>query len=129
MDRVARVQIRERKGDGVRATLFYTPVSSELQQLGKRLGDYLHAGPYRPPEHAWWSSFRASIDVGCHLLEDATEGTLLGPPLVNKKTGRMHLSMELPPGKTAADFASPGDDVLLDIRYFDTLAGARGDAA
>lgn len=128
-DSIARVEIRDRRGNRVRHTLYYTPVPNELQQLGKRLGDYLHSIPYRPPEDPWWSSFRTSVEVGCHLLQDAVEGTLLGPPLVNKRTGQMHLPMELPFGTTAADFAVIGDDVVLDVRYFHTLADARGDTS
>lgn len=128
-DAVARVQIRERRGNRIRYTFFYTPVPEELQRLGKRLGDYLHSIPYRPPGDPWWSSFRTSVEVGCHLLEEATEGTLLGPPLINKKTGNLHLPMEVPAGKVAADFAVVGDEVILDVRYFPTLADARGDAA
>lgn len=123
---VARVQI---KRDGREAiTLLYTPVSSELQAVAKRLGDYLHAGEYRPPDDEWWGSFRTTIETGCHLLEDATSGTLLGPPLINKESGRLHLPMELPLGSQASNFAGVGDEAELDIRYFEDLGDARDDA-
>ena len=126
---VARVQIT---GGGVGAdiiTLYYTPVSPELQKLAQQLGDYLHASQYREPGDPWWSSLRTTVEVGCHLLEEATVGTLLGPPLINTKTGRLHLPLELLPGSKASDFGSVGDNGVLDIRYFDNLADARGDAA
>jgi hypothetical protein len=124
---VARVQIRRPGVDTI--TLLYTPVSSELQLIAKRLGDYLHAGEYRAPDDASWGTLRTTIEIGCHLLEDATAGTLLGPPLINTTTGHLHLPMELPPGREASDFATIGDKAELDIRYFDNLADARGDAA
>ena len=129
VDKVARVQIREQSNGVIRHTFFYTPVTGELQKLGKRLGDYLHAVPHRALEDEWWASFRMAVEIGCHLLEDATAGNLLGPPLLNKKTGHMHLPMELPSGLTASDIAVRGDSVVLDLRYFETLADARGDAA
>src|SRR3990172_5764293 len=41
VDKVARVKIRDQRAGVTRHTFFYTPVTAELQQLGKRLGDYL----------------------------------------------------------------------------------------
>jgi hypothetical protein len=127
--KVARVQIREAASRAVRVALFYTPVSKELQKLGMKLGDYLHAVPFRPPEDEWWGRLRTNVEVGCHLLEEATFGQLLGPPLQNKRTGLLHLPMELPPGKSAADITVKGESVVLEISYHESLADARGDAA
>ena len=127
--RVARVRILDAHSKKVRATVFYTPVSDPLKALGERLGDYLHALDYRPPTSDWWGSFRTTVEIGCKLLEESTFGQLLGPPLRNKATGLTHLPLVVPDGMSAADFGSKGEEVIIDIAYFESLADARGDAA
>ncbi|WP_040507426.1 hypothetical protein [Leptospira wolffii] len=67
--------------------LLYTPVSRRLQEIGKRLGDYLHV---QKIEHSikdpWWKEMKdLLIEGGEHLLI-ANAGTLLCPPLFNPVT-------------------------------------------
>lgn len=128
-DRVARVEIRERKSGKLLLRVFYTPVSKELRKLGEKLGDYLHATKFRESTDSWWGEFRTKIEVGCHLLEEAVEGNLLTPPLRNRKSGETWLPMTLPAGVTASDIGLKGNEYLLDFQYFTSLADARCDTA
>ncbi len=127
--KVARVQFLDEGTRNVLSTHFYTPVTPELRKLAQKLGDYLHAAKLHPPGDAWWANFRTNLEIAAKLLEEATFGVLLGPPLLNKKTGRLHLPMELPHGAPKPPALEVGASTLMDIRYFDSLADARGDAA
>jgi hypothetical protein len=130
VERVARVQLLQRRSREPIATFYFTPVSPELRTLGERLGDYLHAQRERQlSSDPWWHSFRTTLEVGCNLLSEATLGTLLGPPLINQSTNESHLRIESPPGEPRLAVPTAGDEFLMDIRYFDSLADARGDAA
>ena len=128
-DRVARVDIRERTNGKLLLRVFYTPVSKELRTLGGRLGDYLHVNVYRGPNDLWWGEFRTTVEIGCHLLEEAVAGDLLTQPLRNRKTGLTWLPMIVPDGVSVPDIATKGAEYILDFQYFASLADARGDAA
>jgi len=112
----------------------YTPVTPQLQNIAERLGNYLHASnKSHPPQDAWWADFKTLLNLGGDLLGEATVGTLLGPPLVSRKTGKGKVIIELldgqDPGTSIASFGAPGRRVRVDVAVFNSLADARGDAA
>jgi len=88
--------IDETKGDPI-IILYYTPVRSELQIIGEKLGNYLHAmREYQPDESDWWEDFKWLLKRGIKGLEGATKGNLMGIPLLNPKTNEltMHTQFE-----------------------------------
>ena len=88
--------IDETKGDPI-IILYYTPVTSALQNVGKKLGNYLHAmREYQPDESEWWQDFKWLLKRGIKGLEGATKGNLMGIPLLNPRTNEltMHTQFE-----------------------------------
>ena len=77
--------------------LYYTPVRPELQIIGEKLGNYLHAmREYQPDESEWWQDFKWLLKRGIKGLEGATKGNLMGIPLLNPSTNEltMHTQFE-----------------------------------
>jgi len=88
--------VDETKGDPI-IILYYTPVTPELQTIGDKLGNYLHAmREYQPEESDWWEDFKWLLKRGIKGLEGATKGNLMGIPLINPKTNEltMHTQFE-----------------------------------
>ena len=83
--------IDETKGDPI-IILYYTPVTTGLQNVGKKLGNYLHAmREYQPDESEWWQDFKWLLKRGIKGLESATKGNLMGIPLISPKTNELTL--------------------------------------
>jgi hypothetical protein len=73
--------------------LLYTPVSLRLQEIGNRLGDYLHAQKKEYMEDdPWWDNFKKLLIEGHEHLAVAMMGTLTRPPLRNPNTLEIKLS-------------------------------------
>jgi hypothetical protein len=88
--------VDETKGDPI-IILYYTPVRPELQTIGDKLGNYLHAmREYQPDESDWWEDFKWLLKRGIKGLESATKGNLMGIPLINPQTNEltMHTQFE-----------------------------------
>ena len=83
--------IDETKGDPI-IILYYTPVTTGLQNVGKKLGNYLHAmREYQPDESEWWQDFKWLLKRGIKGLEGATKGNLMGIPLISPRTNELTL--------------------------------------
>lgn len=66
--------------DGRSCQFMYAPVSSRLQEVGKRCGDYLHAlRPDRTSTEGFWAELRKLITEGCGLLDLACSSEILRP--------------------------------------------------
>jgi len=77
--------------------LYYTPVTPGLQNICKKLENYLHAiREYQPDESEWWQDFKWLLKRGIKGLGGATKGNLMGIPLLNPKTNElsMHTQFE-----------------------------------
>ncbi len=93
---IALTIIDETKGDPI-IILYHTPVRQELQIIGEKLGNYLHAmREYQPDESDWWQDFKWLLKRGIKGLEGATKGNLMGIPLLNPSTNEltMHTQFE-----------------------------------
>lgn len=67
------------KSGGV-ARFLYTPVSSRLQEIAKRCGDYLHARQVQEEQtQEHWDELRKMLLEGCCLLSFACSGELVQP--------------------------------------------------
>lgn len=70
--------------DGAELRLLYTPVTKRLQDIAKRLGNFLHVPrETQPSEAKWWKTLRALLDEGFPLLGLANSGELIGLPLLH----------------------------------------------
>ncbi len=83
--------------DNFQTTIYYTPVSSKLNKLVEKLGEYRHCmKQYKAAGDEWWNRCRKILEETYLELEKANEGILLGPPMVNKKTGQGYMTVEMP---------------------------------
>jgi len=109
--------------------VYYTPVSSRLQNRAERLGEYLHAmKQYRKPEDSWWKSFRLLLDQTCNELADSTKGTLLGLPLMRPdgKGIKIHFELEINPAtdEVMRAIGVSRGNIKMRVCYFDELPAA-----
>ncbi len=106
--------------------LLFTPVRAGLRKYAQRLGDYMHAMQrFREPDDPYWASFRDLLATTAAELGAATTGTLLGPPLVERATGKMSIVIEgAPAGLTGAEVARIGEKGVIGIRYWKTIPGS-----
>lgn len=60
----------------------FAPVCDRLQDIGKRLGDYLHPQPEeRVDSDDYWEELSSMLNEGCGLLQLACAGEVLRPSL------------------------------------------------
>ena len=70
--------------DGRQGQFMYAPVSSRLQGIGKRCGDYLHAlQPERVAVASFWEELQALLSEGCSLLELACNSEVMRPTVAD----------------------------------------------
>jgi len=114
--------ITDNQRDGT--AFYFTPVTANLRRMAERLGDYMHAMQRVPPSEEWWSAMRDYLEEVFEQLYQANAGTLLAPPIVNAK-GEMRLIHELLPGENAQETSAlmgrPGTDVIVQVRYLDSV--------
>lgn len=99
-DKIARVTIFDPSTKEEITSLIYTPVTSELQKNGQRLGNLLHALKRpRPFDDPWWKETREFLEKVTAQLAVAVSGTLLGPMIWNPKTGEAIMRQEIALGQ------------------------------
>jgi hypothetical protein len=128
-DQVARIRLSAPKKSSMYVELFYTPVSRRLRMLADKFGAALHAPvASRAGADPFWPALRAEADEAAALLEEATTGTLLGPLLIDTRSGESLMPIEL---LEDAEAVRPllknlrGAEMIIDVRYFPDLATAR----
>ena len=84
------VEISIKKDGLVVKTLYYTPVTKRLKEMGEKLGELMHAQREIRTD-SWWQDIRNFLEEIYRELEKANMGTLLGPPLSDLKTGNIKL--------------------------------------
>lgn len=66
--------------DGRAGQFMYAPVTTQLQAIAARLGDYLHAVPHETiVADGFWENLRSQLTEGCGLLELACSSEVLRP--------------------------------------------------
>ncbi len=127
-DRIVEYKILDSETEELRYTFYYTPVSAELQKMGEKLGDYMHAlKKYRAPEDTWWNDVRRFLESVYVKTVKANVGNMLGVPLIDPKTKKITFTSETKEGETPSDqikaVGSVGDQMLTRVRYLDDLPG------
>lgn len=114
--------------DGAQLQLMYTPVSKRLQDIAKRLGDYLHAP--RPSEienPAWWQQLRNLLAEAYPLLKLACTGELVGLPLIHRPTNRLKAQVLLSSDDPRSVFLpriTQGAQHTLRVEYIEPIPGS-----
>jgi hypothetical protein len=114
--------------DGAQLRLMYTPVSKRLQEIAKRLGDYLHAPrPNEIENPAWWQQLRDLLKEAYPLLMLACSGELIGLPLIHRPTNRLNVQVLLS-GDDARSVLLPritqGAEHTLRVEYIEPIPGS-----
>lgn len=125
-NKIARVTIFDPGTEDKIASFIYTPVTSELQKNGQRLGNLLHALKRgRPVDDPWWGETRAFLEKVAEQLAVAVSGTLLGPMIWNPKTGQAIMRHTLGPGEDPKQlmqrFGKIGTELRIKVEYLEHL--------
>jgi hypothetical protein len=125
-DRIARVDFCDSATEKVRCSLYYTPVNKNLRAMASQIGNLLHfPKEYRPPESRWWNEARDFLESVYKELLKANRGTLLGVPLLDPVTHKVHLEMELEQGENVENqvnaIGTIGERLLVTVHYLDDL--------
>jgi hypothetical protein len=95
-----RLAVHDNQRDGLLVCFYHTPVTKKLRRQGEKLGNYLHSMKrYRADGDDWWAQLRTELRDVVEGLRIANMGTLLGPPVVRRATGKVQMNMELLPGR------------------------------
>ena len=125
-DKIVEFAIHDRKTGSLLDVLYYTPVSSKLRKMGEQLGNYLHAmRVYRPNDDMWWQTTRSTLEDVYSELQKANIGTLLGVPLLNRRTKNLNMSVEPAEGEDdqflLQRIGIPGAERMIRVSYLDEL--------
>lgn len=118
------VEIAAEDSDGQALWAYYfTPVRQSLRKHAERLGDMLHGNqPFRPDDSPWWKAQRVFLAEVLRELEFATQGTLVGPPLLKKGTSEMSFVVIGEQDEMSRRHRTQiGATVVLKVRYLDAL--------
>ncbi|MGA2632230.1 MAG: hypothetical protein ABSG54_18710 [Terriglobia bacterium] len=123
-DRIAEVAVYDPQAGEFIATLYYTPVTSELRRDGGRLGELLHAmQQFRPDDDAWWQNTRDFLEKVCGQLATACAGTLLAPLLREPGSDKVVMRAEMFEESHREVFQKlhAGFEVFVRVQYLDDL--------
>lgn len=125
-DKIARIDVLDSAGIEHRISLYFTPVTKDLEALGGKIGNLMHCPElFRTSDDPWWDQTREFLEQVYAELEKANKGTLLGVPVLQRKTNSVHLEIETKPGESIEDLQSKlgglGERVLIKVNYLDDL--------
>ncbi|SDB11437.1 hypothetical protein SAMN05660653_00536 [Desulfonatronum thiosulfatophilum] len=105
------------KKDKKKVEIFYVPVSTHVQKIGQRLGDYLHSASLaKLSKPAQFDAFCELVKDGIMEMEFVHTGILRGPPL-QRGDGSITLSLEMGHQPEADALVSAvGDEALIEMR-------------
>lgn len=120
-DKVVEVVIRNSEAERPLYVCYYTPVSSKLKKMGEKIGDLMHAMKKLIPENdRWWKETRNYLEQVYAELAKANSGTLLGPPLIDKKTGHINMVTTVKKDEKIEDIKKamqPNKRVMFRVKY------------
>ena len=128
-DKIMIFTVRSAKLDA-ECTLMYIPVSSRLQEIASRLGDYLHFPKGNSVDDpSWWTRLRELMREGYGELLLANSGELVGLPLLHKPTGRINVRAVFAQGDPRSDFiaklALSGEAHVIAVQYIEPVPGKK----
>ena len=103
-EKIVRMRFFKPEGTSPIYTLFYTPITPKLKKQGEKLGNYLHSmKKFKKSSDPSWEKLRLELESIFTELKKVNYGTLLGPPMMHKRTQRIEFKGEFPgPRKKAA---------------------------
>ncbi|MGA7799406.1 MAG: hypothetical protein WCC36_01215 [Gammaproteobacteria bacterium] len=114
-DAIIEISVFDRVPERTVISLYHTPVGKQMKARAKRLAEGLasldHAVPADPMAAEWRELLRQSSAD----LDAATRGTLLAPPMLNKKATKMHFAVEDVEGDRADAIREALE--LIGVRY------------
>jgi hypothetical protein len=78
-DKIVRIDVLDSAGTELRTSLYFTPVTKDLEALGGKIGNLMYYPKlFRPSDDPWWGQTREFLEQVYAELEKANKGTLLG---------------------------------------------------
>jgi len=125
-DKIARIDILDSAEKSLRTSLYFTPVTKELEAEGGRIGDLMHCPQlFRASDDQWWKETRQFLEQVYIELQKANKGTLLGIPVLERETNKVHFEMETRQGENIEELQKKigelGQRLVLAVEYLDNL--------
>lgn len=124
-DRVVEVVIKNSEAEPPLYVFYYTPVSPKLKKMGEKIGDLMHAMKrFIPQTDQWWKETRDFLEQVYSELRKADRGTLLGPPLIDKKTGHINMHTMVKRDEKVEDIIKSmplNKEIIFGIRYLEDI--------
>ncbi|MDP6816535.1 MAG: hypothetical protein QF449_00665 [Alphaproteobacteria bacterium] len=94
-EKIIRWAVYDTDPDILTICFYYIPVSKSLRKTAEKLGDNLHSKKkFIPRDDPYWAQLRKNLENTAAQLELANKGTLLGPPLLNPRSGNVDMKIE-----------------------------------
>jgi len=124
-DKVVRIDIVGDKEGNIRATFYYTPVTSKLCQMAGKVGNLMHHPQvYRNSHDTWWTETRTFLEEMYVELTKASQGTAIGLPLLNIEERTASLMFEIE-GEAVEEklnkIGKVGEILIVETHYVDEL--------
>lgn len=116
-------KISEINNGSILNTFYHIPVSQNLQQNCAKLGNYLHSQNHLMNEKDF-IGMNNFLEVVYSELFKVNQGNLLGPPLLNTKTGTVSLIIEIPSEEMKikhTQLKNNAESIVMRVEYIDKL--------
>jgi len=129
-EKIVRIKLFKPEEKTPFSTLFYTPITPKLRKQGEKLGNYLHKmKKIKKSSDVYWKNLRRELETIYIELKKANYGTLLGPPMLNKKTMLVNFNVEVPgPREIAVRVLEEikkkiiiGSEIIFNVEYLTKL--------
>lgn len=124
-DQTVRLRIVGNKDGMVRATFYYTPVTSKLCKMAGMIGNLMHHPQlHRKVDDQWWAETRAFLEEMYRELSKANKGNVIGLPSLNRgeRTASFMLEIE---GKDIEEklkeIGTPGERLIVETHYVEEI--------
>jgi hypothetical protein len=124
-DEIIRLNIVGGKDREVRATFYYTPVTSKLCKMAGMVGNLMHHPQlYRNTDDNWWVETRAFLEEMHTELSKASQGTLIGLPSLNMGERTASFMLEID-GEDIDEILKKigkiGEHLIIETHYVDEI--------
>lgn len=116
--KVVKITIYRESNDEYLCSYYHTPVGPSLREKGEKMGNYLHSlTQFRSDDDPWWETCRQQLEDTYAELVEANRGTLVGPPILDRKSGTITMSVEGEAGDSSDWKKQLGADLIVNERY------------
>ncbi len=109
-DKIVQLDVLDKEERKIRATFYYTPVTSKLCSMAGRIGNLMHhPQQFIEDDNKWWTETRAFLEEMYLELQKACRGTLIGLPFLNEGDKKASFLLECESGTVEEKMKTIGE--------------------